>query len=134
MIRPCYLVIDREFPGSISTRKLVIETAKMNVLTAYSGVEAREMFERFPRITGVVLDGGLNDVSCAEVIDHIKGKDPKMPCIVICAPGQDDFPKADFVLPSFEPGKLLEVLRSLTPDAANIIERRNEQLSKENLE
>lgn len=39
MIRPCFLVIDREFPGSISTRKLVLETAKFNVLTAYSGLK-----------------------------------------------------------------------------------------------
>lgn len=27
MVRPCFLVIDREYSGSISTRKLVIETA-----------------------------------------------------------------------------------------------------------
>ena len=26
MVRPCFLVVDREFPGSISTRKLVLET------------------------------------------------------------------------------------------------------------
>jgi hypothetical protein len=39
MIRPCFLVVDQEHSGSISTRKLVIETAKFNVLTAYSGAE-----------------------------------------------------------------------------------------------
>ena len=134
MIRPCYLVIDREFPGSISTRKLVIETAKYNVLTAYSGVEAREMFDRFPAISGVVLDGGLNDVACADVIRSIKEKQPKLPVVVICAPGDGDYPEADYQLPSFEPAKLLEVLRNLTPEAAQIIEQRNEQLSRENLQ
>jgi hypothetical protein len=67
MNRPCFLVIDREFPGSISTRKLVIETAKFNVLTAYSGKEAIEMITRFPAVSGVVLDGGLEDVPCDEV-------------------------------------------------------------------
>ena len=36
MIRPCFLIVDQEYAGSISTRKLVIETAKLNVLTAYS--------------------------------------------------------------------------------------------------
>jgi hypothetical protein len=55
MNRPCFLVIDREFPGSISTRKLVIETAKFNVLTAYSGKEALEMIARFLPSFGVVL-------------------------------------------------------------------------------
>ncbi len=134
MIRPCYLVIDREFPGSISTRKLVIETAKYNVLTAYSGVEAREMFERFPAVNGVVLDGGLNDASVHEVIRAIKEQQPKLPVIVICAPGDADYPEADFQLPSFEPAKLLEVLRGLTPREAATIERRNEELSHENLQ
>jgi hypothetical protein len=34
MDRPCFLVVDQEYPGSISTRKLVIETGKFNVITA----------------------------------------------------------------------------------------------------
>ena len=29
MIRPCFLVVDNEYPGSISTRKLVLESAKL---------------------------------------------------------------------------------------------------------
>jgi hypothetical protein len=40
-------VIDHEFPDSISTRKLVLETAKYNVITAYSGREAVETFRLF---------------------------------------------------------------------------------------
>ena len=41
MLRPCYLVIDRETSNGISTRRLVIETeAKFNVITAYSSHEA----------------------------------------------------------------------------------------------
>ena len=59
MVRPCFLVIDREFPGSISTRKLVIETAKFNVLTAYSGLEALDTLQQFPAIHGVVLDAEI---------------------------------------------------------------------------
>jgi CheY-like chemotaxis protein len=59
VVRPCFLVVDREFPGSISTRKLVIETAKFNVLTAYSGEEAIETLKRFPAIDGIVLDAGV---------------------------------------------------------------------------
>lgn len=40
MPSPYFLVIDREVGGSISTRKLVIETAKLNVITAYSAAES----------------------------------------------------------------------------------------------
>jgi CheY-like chemotaxis protein len=131
MNRPCFLVIDREFPGSISTRKLVIETAKFNVLTAYSGKEALEVFTRFPAVSGVVLDGGLDDVSCEEVVRQIKSLQPKIPVIVISAPGFEGCPGADFQLESFDPAKLLETLRGLKPDASAEIEKRNEELSRE---
>ncbi|XCB23707.1 response regulator [Tunturiibacter gelidiferens] len=133
MIRPCFLVIDREFPGSISTRKLVIETAKFNVLTAYSGQEALEIFTRFPAVSGVVLDGGLDDLSCEEVASKIKLLQPKVPIIVITAPDSNNCPLADYQLESFDPAKLLEILRSLKPEASAAIEKRNEQLSRETL-
>ncbi|WP_263382216.1 response regulator [Granulicella arctica] len=133
MIRPCFLVIDREFPGSISTRKLVIETAKFNVLTAYSGVEAREMFERFPAINGAVLDAGIEDVPCASLVHEFKIKRPSMPVIMIGAPGSMDCPEADYRLESFLPSKLLDILRSLMPKETEIIEQRNEDLSREQL-
>jgi DNA-binding response OmpR family regulator len=131
MIRPCFLVIDREFPGSISTRKLVIETAKFNVLTAYSGKEALEVFNRFPAVSGVVLDGALDDVTCNDVAGEIKRAQPKLPIIVISSPGDGECPHADYHLESFEPAKLLEILRSLTPVASAEIEKRNEALNRE---
>ena len=131
MNRPCFLVIDREFPGSISTRKLVIETAKFNVLTAYSGKEAIEMVTKFPAVSGVVLDGGIEDVSSAEVAHQIKLLQPGLPVIVIAVPGFTGCPDADYQLESFDPAKLLEILRRLKPDASAEIEKRNEDLSRE---
>ena len=130
MIRPCFLVIDREFAGSISTRKLVIETAKFNVLTAYSGKEALELFKRFPAVNGVILDGGLDDVSCGDLAHEIKALQPKIPVIVISAPGFTGCPAADYHLESFEPAKLLEILRSIEPKESAEIEKRNEELSR----
>jgi len=59
VVRPCFLVIDREFPGSISTRKLVLETAKFNVITSYSAQEAVETLKKFPALQGVVGFGSL---------------------------------------------------------------------------
>jgi DNA-binding response OmpR family regulator len=123
--------VDREFPGSISTRKLVIETAKFNVLTAYSGAEALETFQRFPAISGVVLDSGLEDLSCRKVAQTIKQARPSMPVIVISSPDAGDCPEADFQLESFEPAKLLEALKGLEKKASAEIEKRNEELSRD---
>ncbi len=133
MIRPCFLVIDREFPGSISTRKLVIETAKFNVLTAYSGKEALQIFKRFPAVDGVVVDGGIEDISAEDLTLELKAIQPKIPVIVIAVPGFEDCPSADFHVESFHPAKLLETLRGLKPKESAQIEKHDEDLSQENL-
>ena len=133
MIRPCFLVIDREFPGSISTRKLVIETAKFNVITAYSGREALEVFKRFPAVDGVVLDGGIDDISAEELTEELKAIQPKIPVVVIAFPGFDGCPRADFHLESFNPAKLLEILRGLKPKESALIEKHDEAISTETL-
>jgi DNA-binding NtrC family response regulator len=131
MNRPCFLVIDREFPGSVSTRKLVVETAKFNVLTAYSGKEALEILTSFPAVSGIVLDEGLDDVSSSDVAREVKRLHPQMPIIVIATPGFTGCPEADYQIESFDPAKLLEILRSLKPEASAEIEKRNEDLSRE---
>jgi DNA-binding response OmpR family regulator len=131
MTRPCFLVVDREFSGSISTRKLVIETAKFNVITAYSGHEARETLERFPRVDGVVLDAGLCDGSCVDLVKELKRIQPKLVVITVSAPGADPVPNADYQLESFDPRRLLALLEKLKPYETAVIEARNEDLSSE---
>ncbi len=130
MVRPCFLVIDREFSASISTRKLVIETAKFNVITAYSAGEALETFAQFPAISGVVLDAGIRDMSCCDLTAKIKQTNPGLPVVVISSPGTHECEGADHLLESFEPGKLLQLLQSLVPAATEAIEKRNEQLNQ----
>jgi len=130
MVRPCFLVIDREYSASISTRKLVIETAKFNVITAYSAAEALETFAQFPAISGVVMDAGVRDMSCCDLTDAIKKAAPNVPVVVISSPGTHDCPQADHLLESFEPAKLLRLLQSLVPEETAAIEKRNEQLNQ----
>ncbi|MDE1177016.1 MAG: response regulator [Edaphobacter sp.] len=132
-MRPCFLVVDREFPGSISTRKLVIETAKFNVITAYSGQEALEMLGRFPAIDGVVMDGELDDIPAEYLTTELKKIDATLPVLVICAPGYEGCPSADVQLESFQPQKLLEALRKLKPREAEQIEKHDEDISTERL-
>jgi CheY-like chemotaxis protein len=91
-LRPCFLVVDREFSGKIPTRKLIIETAKFNVIRAYSGVEAIESVQNFPSLDGMVLDAGLSDRPADEVVRELKKLQPTLPIVVICAPGADECP------------------------------------------
>ena len=131
MYRPCFLVVDREFAANISTRKLIIETAKFNVITAYSGREALDTIDRFPDVDGIVLDAGLRDIPAEDVTRQFKKKYPATPIVVICAPGASECPEADHHLEFFDPAKLLELLQRLRPDETAAIQARNQQLSKE---
>jgi DNA-binding response OmpR family regulator len=130
MVRPCFLVIDREFPGSISTRKLVIETAKFNVLTAYSAHEAVETFRSFPALHGIVLDSDLDDMPCHALVSALKAVRPTVPIIAISGPGARECTGADHHLESFDPRRLLEILAALNPEETAQIEKRNEELEK----
>src|SRR5690349_2301472 len=48
MRRPTLIVAEPEPGQALSTRKLVLETAKFNVLTAHSTDEALDVFQSFP--------------------------------------------------------------------------------------
>jgi DNA-binding NtrC family response regulator len=130
MTRPCFIVVDREFSANISTRKLVIETAKFNVITAYSGAEAIETLKRFPAADAVVMDSGIRDMRPDDVIDAVKNIDSRMPVIMICGMHQQ-CPAADYHLELFDPASLLELLQRLHPQAAAAIERTDEALSEQ---
>jgi DNA-binding response OmpR family regulator len=130
MRRPCILVMDAEFPGSISSRKLVIETAKFNVITAYSGHEALATLERFPRLDAAVLNAADQDLPCAEVVGRMKDMVPGLPIIVTSAMGDDDCGDADFNLRSYEPAKLLETLRVLFPSETETIQKSEKKLTE----
>jgi DNA-binding NtrC family response regulator len=121
MVRPIFLVIDREYSGSISTRKLVIETAKFNVITAYSAIEALDTLQVFPRVTGVVLDAGIRDMACNDLVGALKDRYPELPVVVISSPGTYECPQADH---------LLTLLQSLVPAEASAIEKQNEKLNQ----
>jgi response regulator RpfG family c-di-GMP phosphodiesterase len=131
MVRPCFLVVDREFPQSISTRKLVIETAKFNVITAYSAQEAIETFKAYPAVHGVVLDSEVFGMPGDTLVQKLKLLNAKIPIVAICGPGQNPCPTADYELESFDPRRLLELLGSLVPKEAAGIEEHEEQLNRQ---
>jgi CheY-like chemotaxis protein len=131
MVRPCFLVVDREYAGSISTRKLVIETAKLNVITAYSSSEAIETLKRFPAVDGVVMDANLADMPCGELARALKDLQPKLVIVAISGPNRDYCDGVDHHLETFEPARLLELLKQIEPEKSAAIEARNEALNAE---
>ena len=65
MARPTLVVAETEPVAALSVRKLVLETAKFNVLTAHSAAEAAEIFDKAPQI-----------VSALVIVSDLKGAEP----------------------------------------------------------
>lgn len=134
MRRPCFLVIDREYSGSISTRKLVIETAKFNVLTAYSAPEGIETAKRFPAIDGIIMDSEMPEMGCPELVHAVKQIVPSVPVIIVHRPLSEGCDEADYQLDTFDPRLLLALLQRLCPEQSEAVEKRNEKLKEEEKE
>ena len=128
MIRPCFLVVDREHPASISTRKLVIETAKFNVITAYSNEEAVETLLAYPSVDGAVLDGMVKDMACAELVERLRSIKPELPIVVV---GEANCGGAVRYIQHYDPQTLLNFLKGLRPQAAKLIEERDAELARQ---
>jgi response regulator RpfG family c-di-GMP phosphodiesterase len=109
-IRPCFLVVDNQYPGSLSTRKLVIETAQLNVITAYSGREALVQFARFPAVDGIVLDIEVPDIPCRELIDKLHKVRSDVPVVSVSPSGHDRCGNEQYHVSSYDPQALLDQL------------------------
>ena len=129
-VRPCFLVIDREHAGAISTRKLVIETAKFNVLTSYSSAEAIATLKKFSAVDGAVVDALMEDMHCSDLVRGLREIRPDLPIIAICPPGSAHCEGVTQQLESFDPRRLLAILEKLVPDQTDAIEKHEEELAR----
>ena len=128
-LRPCFLVVDREFAGSISTRKLVLETAKFNVLTAYNYREAIAMLERFPNVDAAVITTDRNG-DAESFLNFVREEYPAVKRVLTGdLPDSDGL--ADRRVESFSPDKLLQALRELFPETAATLLNNEIKLEKE---
>lgn len=116
MARPTLLVAEPEPEQALSTRKLVLETGKFNVITAHSGREFLELLRLFPKVDCAIVHSQLSDVSCAEMFAAAKKANPKLATIFLSARVQAKCKDADRVISSHQPETLLEVIRELFGD------------------
>jgi CheY-like chemotaxis protein len=119
MPRPTLLVAEREPVQALSTRKLVLETAKFNVLTAHSTQEALDIFQLFSNVAMAVL--AMDEtIDCRRIASVVKESSRNIP-VVALTPQQGQFCDfADHTLSSYEPDALLTLVRSMLGDPRNI--------------
>jgi hypothetical protein len=114
MIRPAILIAEPEPDQALSVRKLVVETAKFNVLTAHTVSEGEKTLEKFPALDAVVVHHHLR--GHAKVLKKSKEMRPGLPTILISPRAETAKKEADHAVSSHEPQKLVELLRELLGD------------------
>lgn len=117
-MRPALLVAEHEPDGALSTRKLVLETAKFNVVTAHSLPEAEEAIGLLaPGLAGLVVTSTLGpEDDCSALAQTFKKTKPEAPIIYLSPTGFQHCRWADHQLSTYEPDKLLNLIRDLFGD------------------
>ena len=111
--RLAFLIVESEPGQGLSTRKLLLETAKHNVITAYSAREGARMFHRFPNIDVVCLDAELQDLESSGIVGEIRNKNRDIKILALTPRIGAHFKWADEVLNSHDPAALLKCLERL---------------------
>lgn len=105
------LMIEAEQPEGLSSRKLVVETAKHNVLTAYNAPAGIDLLQRFPNVDAILVHDSLLERN-GEFLKEVKKYSGKSPIIVATPLRQWAGEGADYVVDSHRPHELLELLQT----------------------
>lgn len=110
---------------------MVIETAKLNVITAYDGDEALQCLIRFPKVDGIVVNADMtDDKECRKLISDFRGIVPNLEVIVISAGARVRHDRAEHAVDSLNPRELLECLQSPKKEATAEIHARESKMTE----
>jgi|SRR5581483_8207138 len=119
MRRPTIIVAEAEPGQALSTRKLVLETAKFNVLTAHSTDEALDIFQSFPNASCLVAADG-ETIDCERILKFAHTIRDDIPLIALSPRPAFKCALANHHLSSYDPEGLVELMRKLLGDPRKI--------------
>lgn len=103
------LMMESEQPEGLSARKLVVETAKHNVITAYSVENGFDLLRRFPNVDVILVHAALIERD-PDILRTVREKEPNIPIILAAPFGNMSSPYVNFVVDSHHPEDLLILL------------------------
>jgi two-component SAPR family response regulator len=109
-VRLVVLMVEVEQPEGISARKLLLETARHNVITAYSQEGALDLLRRFPNVDLAVLHTELEDAAFEKTVRQIKMMRPDLAIVGISPVPDRRVTGVDYMVSSYDPQLLLQLL------------------------
>jgi len=104
-------MMEEEQPEGLSARKLVVETAKHNVLTAYNLVSGLDLLQRFPNVDMILVHARLLNEK-PDLLAEVRRKCPGKPIILATPFASDQRPEVDYVVDSHKPQELINLFSS----------------------
>jgi hypothetical protein len=105
------LMMEEEQPEGLSARKLVVETAKHNVLTAYTLPDGLDLLQRFPNVDVIMVHSRLLEQK-ADLLGEVRRTCPGKPIILATPFAHDHRPEADYIVDSHKPHDLIRLFAS----------------------
>jgi len=117
MRRPTFIVAEPEPDQALSSRKLLLETFKFNVITAHSEPEMFDLLNAFPNVDAIILHDDTPGSTTREIVEVVRKQCPNMQVVALSPHGESSGRLADHVVNSHKPEELLQLLQSLFGDA-----------------
>lgn len=105
------LMMEEEQPEGLSARKLVVETAKHNVLTAYNLPNGLDLLHRFPNVDAILVHAQLLHQK-PDLLKEVRQVCPGKPIIFATPFAGDHRPEVDYVVDSHRPHDLINLFAS----------------------
>ena len=109
-MRLIVLMIEVEQPEGVSTRKLVLETARHNVISAYTTAVGVKLLRRFPNVDVAVIHTEMDDYPFDQTVRELKQIRSDVPVVGISPDADREKSGADYMVSSHDPHALLQLL------------------------
>lgn len=109
--RLSFLAVEAEEGHPVSTRKLLLESAKHTVITAYSAEEGLEMLKRFPKVDAVVIDSELKGAK--QLAEQVRAESDSIRIVCLDPRISARCSWADKTVSTHDPGELLKMMEEL---------------------
>jgi CheY-like chemotaxis protein len=110
IVRLVVLMVEVEHPEGISSRKLILETARHNVLTAYNEDDAVDLLQRFPNVDLAIIHTELQGREFESTVRRLKEMRPNLYIVAISPRASGKLEGVNAVLSSYNPQELLEFI------------------------
>jgi DNA-binding NtrC family response regulator len=110
--RLSFLLVEKDTDG-LSPRKILLESAKHNVVTAYSPAEGLATFHRFPNVDAIAIDARFGDNVCTDMANEVKKTHPEINLVAFMSSDDHECGWADYRVEPHDPQSLLDLLTKL---------------------